>query len=174
MALPPLATPADATRYGYENVSEAMLARASARVRRYTGMQITAGTSTVVLSGPGPWRMPQRPVTGITSVTDEHGNPTAYKLEGQFLAATRCPLTVTYSHGYEELPDALVELVCAIASRMENMPTSVGAGVQTEQAGSETVTWGSQAFASTSGLLPSEEAALDRMFPTLPRTVWLV
>lgn len=174
MALPPLATPADAATYGYEDVSEAMLARASARVRRYTRLDITAGTSTVTLSGPGPWRMPQRPVTSITSVTDENGDPVRYELDGQFLSADTYPVTVEYSHGYAELPDALVELVSAIASRMQSMPASVAAGAQTEQAGSETVTWGAQAYASTSGLLPSEEKALDTLFPIIPRTIRLI
>src|SRR4051794_10422968 len=94
--LPPLITSADMSGYGYDVVSDAVLARASTRVRRYTKQQITPGTSTVTLTGAGPWLLPQRPVNAVMAVLDRDGNTVStdrWELRGQFLHTTArvCP-----------------------------------------------------------------------------------
>lgn len=175
--LPPLVTPLDMAAYGYEQVSDAILARASARVRRFLRQQITAGSSVIVVQGPGPWLLPQRPVNVVTSVVNRQGNPVAWELIGPRLQAAECaPLTVGYTHGWpiEELPDDLTELVCAIAARLAQTPSTVGAGARTEQAGGESVTWGVEAFSAGSGLTPAEEGSLRHIYPTLPSTIYLI
>lgn len=175
-ALPPLVTAADLTAYGYDTVPDGLLARASARVRRYTRQQITPGTSTVTVTGDGPWLLPQRPVTAVVSVTDADGDAVSdYELRGQWLHSSVCgPLEVAYEHGYDTLPDDLVELVCAIAARLGEMPGAVGAGARTEQSGGESVTWGVEAYTSASGLTRGEQAALNRIYPNRPRSVRLI
>lgn len=175
MALPDLAEAANLAAYGYPPEAEAFLARASARVRRYTRQQITAGTSTVTLHA-WPYRLPQRPVTAIVSVTSG-GASVPYRLDaaGVIEVYGTCgrPVVVEYQHGYDVVPDGLVELVCSIAARMATTPNAVGAGAQTEQAGGESITWGYDAYAGTTGLTQAEQRELDRMFPRLPSTTFL-
>lgn len=178
MMLPPIVTAEDMTRFGYDEVTEATLLRASTRVRRYTGQQITPGESTIGLYGYGPWRLPQRPVTHIDAVLGKGGEPLDHSLwdrRGQTLYVKSCaPMGVIYSHGLDPVPDVLVDLVCQIASRIAATPSGLVAGVRTEQAGAETVTWGSDAYAASSGLTDEEKEALNSMFPRWPRTVQLV
>lgn len=172
MPLPPLATPDDGETYGYPVVAASWYARASVRVRSFAGQEITSSTSQTVVYGLGPWRLPQRPVTAVTAVADSTGAAVTYDVEGAWLEAARCgPLTVTYTHGFETVPDELVELVCAIAVRMSTVPDSVASGARTEQAGAEAITWGVEAFNASSGLTNGEESRLRAMFPKLPRTI---
>jgi hypothetical protein len=164
--LPPLATTTDLVTYGYDTVADAFLYRASARVRRFTRQRITPGTSVVVLHGQGPWLLPERPVREIVSVLDDNGQAVEHTLNGPFLSAhCRTPITVSYDHGFLDLPDGLVELVCSIASRLAQTPSAVAMGARTEQAGSETVTWGAEAYAGTTGLTAEERNALRALFP---------
>lgn len=178
--LPPLATAADMVTYGYPPADDAVLLRASTRVRLATPgrQQITPGSSTTVLTGIGPWLLPQRPVVAVTQVLDRDGvvvPAEQWELVGQHLKTAVCaPLTVAWDHGYVDMPDELVELVCSIAARLAVVPATVAAGARTEQAGGETVTWGMEAFAGTTGLTSPERAALDRLFPRRPRTTVLI
>lgn len=71
------------------------------------------------------------------------------------------------------IPIALVELVCSVANRMANTAEQVGQGVRSEMAGSESVTWGAEAYAGVSDLTTAEKATLDRLYPHLPRSVEL-
>ncbi|MFG3338717.1 hypothetical protein [Glycomyces sp. NPDC048151] len=172
--LPDLIGPADLARFGYEAAAATKAAAASARVRRHTRQQITAGTSRLTLAGPGPWRLPQRPVRAITSLTDADGTPVPFTRNGSHLTATACgPLVVVYEHGWPELPDELAELVCSIAARLAAIPDAMLTGARTEQAGGESVTWGTDAYAGTTGLTSAEADALDALFPTLPRSTRL-
>lgn len=173
-SLPPLITAADLTEYGYE-AAASKIAVASARARRFTRQQITPGTSTTTLHGLGPWLLPQRPVVAVTAVTDANGNDVGYELEGQRIkSATVCgPLTVTWDHGYNPLPDGLIELVCAIAARLAAVTTAMAAGVRTEQAGGESITFGADGWSGTTGLTRPEREALREYYPKLPRTTHL-
>src|SRR5690606_17891848 len=144
MALPLLATAADLEDYGYaaipDEVLHEMLLRASARVRRYTRQRITAGTSTVTLPS-SPYKLPQRPVRAVNSVATAEGVPLGYTLNaGGVIEVAGChdgPVVVDYDHGFETLPDELIELVCSIASRLASTPAGMHAGARTEQAGGE-------------------------------------
>lgn len=168
--LPNLITEADLTAFGYDTAAVAKAAAASARVRRYTGQQITAGTSTIELNGTGPWLLPQRPVTEVTSVQDADEEDVEWALAGPYLSSNVCPpLTVAWSHGFDPLPDELVELVCSIAARLASTPEGLSTGARTEQAGGEAVTWGADAYGGTTGLTSAERKGLDRIFPKRPR-----
>lgn len=176
----PLATLDDAEAYGYTGVSDVMLVRASTRVRRYTRQQITPGESTAILTGVGPWLLPQRPVQTVTAVVDDQGKAVPanrWQLCGQHLYVhhghVRAPLRVTYTHGFDTIPDELIELVCSIADRLGSVPAAMAAGATTEQAGGETITWGSDAYAGSTGLTSAEEKALATLFPKRPRTAQL-
>lgn len=171
--LPVLATQADATAYGYPVIADTWYVRASARVRRFLGQDITESTSTTTLPGSGPWLLPQRPVSAVSSVQDRNSNPIAFELEGSWLCADSRlgPLTVTYTHGHNPVPDGLIELVCAIAARMSSVPDAVASGARTEQAGAEAVTWGVEAYNAASGLTAGEEEGLRQFYPKLPRTI---
>lgn len=172
--LEPLVSSQDFTDYGYDPAAVDKANAASARVRRFTGQQITPGTSTHTMAGSGPWLLPQRPVVEVTSVTDQYGADVSWTLEGQWLTTPHCgPVTVTYDHGRDPLPDELVELVCAIASRLHGMSDAMAAGVRSEAAGGESITWGADAWSGTTGLTRPEMEALRRLFPRYPRTTIL-
>jgi hypothetical protein len=175
MPLPPLATPEDGVTYGYPNIPASWYARASVRVRSFVEQEITRSTSAVELNGYGPWYLPQRPVSAVTSVVDKDGAAVPFHVEDAWLYVDPrwgCgPITATYTHGFDPVPDALVELVCAIATRMSSVPDAVASGARTEQAGAEAVTWGVEAYNASSGLTSTEESRLRRMFPKLPRTI---
>lgn len=173
--LPALATAEDMEAFGFDPVEDALLLRASARVRRYVRQQISAGESVVKVFGPD-YRLPQRPVRDIEYVRTLDGNDIPYELVagGYLRICSERTVEVSYSHGFEQIPDDVVELVCGIASRLSKTPDSVAGGAQTEQAGGESVTWGSDAFGGTTGLTRAERAELDRLFPRLPRTVHVV
>ena len=181
-----LASVADLELYGYSTSAGVMLTRASARVRGYTRQAITAGTSTVTIDYP--FRLPQRPVTSITSVTDADGTAIAaddYTLRGSYLVfdnryiadrldtpyTPSSPVIVTYTHGFITLPDELVEVVCSIAARMYAASEALMSGVRSEQAGGEMVTYGADAYAGTSELTQAEKNVLDRLFPRVPSVV---
>lgn len=176
MPLSALITAADMTAYGYAAVPDAVLLQASTRVRRYTQQLISAGSSTVALSGSDPWLLPQRPVISVTTVVDENGNATTnWRVLNEMFYADWCrnlkkTISVTYQHGYSTLPDVLVEIICAIAQRLGSMPSGITTGARTEQAGGEAVTWGTEAYSGVSGLTSAEESALNSIFIKRPRT----
>lgn len=168
--LPVLAAQADATGYGYPTIPDAWFARASTRVRRFLHQEITQSESSTILSGRGPWLLPQRPVVSVTSVVDANSVAVEYALDGPWLAAASCgPLTVTYVHGFSPVTDELIELVCSIASRMSKLPDAVVSGARTEQAGGEAITWGVEAFNAGGSLTSAEKDELRLLFPKLPR-----
>lgn len=171
--LDPICTVEQAAAFGY-TVTDADLAKASSRMRSYTGQQITAGTSTILLAGVGDWRLPERPVTAVTEVKNSDGDTlasTAYTLRGQILSVPcRADVTVSYSHGHETVPDGLIELCAQIATRLSGTPLGLARGAAQEQAGNEQVTWGGDAWQGVADLTRGEKAVLDRYYPPLPRT----
>lgn len=175
-----LATQTDAIAFGYGTISEAMFNRASARVRGYASQKITADSSTITVRGPIV-RLPERPVTAITSVTDisDPDAPVALTTEqwtlrpGGILETPNFGgnLEVVYAHGFATVPDEVKELVCNVASRLATIPTAAASGVQQETAGSESVTFGFDSYKAISDLTAGEKAVLDRLFPRLPGIV---
>lgn len=184
--LPALATTANATAFGL-SVTDAALLRASTRLREFVGQQVSSGTSTVVLRG-SLVRLPQRPVTSITSVTDSDGVVLAaddYTLSGG--GVLQLPRhdewTVVYAHGWTleadgetpaTIPDGVVELVCTIAARLVATDPAVAAGVTQEQTGSQSQTLGWDAWKGLSGLTAAEMVRARALFPRPPRTLVMV
>lgn len=140
--LTPLAEPTDlADRLGVTFTTAqgiraaALLADASAVVRNYTRQQFTVGTSTDVLEATADqWLyLPERPVTAIISVgvggaplavgAWQLQNDALYRYDGwgsRFYGSTGGwnqpdTITVTYTHGYAEIPDDIVRTVCKLA-----------------------------------------------------------
>ena len=133
---------------------EALLADASALVRAYTGQSFeeTAGAQVTLRAQGGLIRLPQRPVTAVTSVVAIGGNGapdltlTDWWWDGLDLirigggeyvinlpekwwdSEDGYPGTfrVTYSHGYASPPADVVAVVCGMVLRTLTAPTSVG------------------------------------------------
>lgn len=155
-----------------------LLELASAAVRAYTGQTLSAVVGDVVPVRPDGgyhFRLPQRPVTAVASVTRG----------GSLLAATTYwwsragivesaygtwgvdALTVTYSHGFSPVPDDVVSVVAAIAGRAVTNPD----GVRSETIGTYSVTHTVSADGAAAGLLlgTSELSVLDRYRRTVGR-----
>lgn len=174
-ALSALADQTAATSYGYGTIASGMFARASARVRGYTRQTISAATSTVTARGPVV-SLPQLPVNTITSVTDvsDPDAPVVLTTDDYQLRAggvLEVPnyggnLEIVYTHGWATLPDELIELVCAVASRMANSNAAAASGVQQETGGSESVTFGFDSYNAIAELTTGEKRMLDRIFPS--------
>lgn len=175
-----LASQTDATAFGYGTISDAMFARASARVRGYVRQSITAGESTITVRGPIVL-LPERPVNAITSIIDrsDPDNPvtlSADQWELRVGGVLETPdfggnLEVTYEHGFTTVPAEVRELVCNLASRLASVPQAAAAGVQQESAGSESVTFGFDSYKAISDLTAGEKTVLDRLFPHRPGVV---
>jgi hypothetical protein len=170
--LDPLATQDDATAFGMGTISAGAFARASARVRGYTGLNLTEDTYEITARGQIV-QLPQRPVIAVTSVVDDDGNDVDWTLRAGGVLNTDCSenLTIEYDAGYTVLPDALVELVCTIASRLDTVDPAAAAGVQQETGGSESVTFGFDSYNAISELTTGEKRALDKLFPRRPGVV---
>lgn len=171
MALPPLATVEDLegrlgrTLTGPERTrAELLLGDASAAIRAWTGQALTAGSSTVSLyPRSGVVRLPQEPVTAITAVEDDNGDPVGYAWDRNLELGVDAGIdrvTITYEHGYEELPGELVALVCQVAGRAMGTPPDE-AGYTSETIGNYSYSLGGTAAAGALGLLDDEKAALE-------------
>ncbi|WP_433699097.1 hypothetical protein [Nocardiopsis sp. CA-288880] len=165
MALPPLATVADAAALGLvvegqeATLLTAYLAAASAAVRDAAGAPISQTTSTIALEGERSQRLhlPAPPVTSVAAVLMDGEEVTDYRLASGALwrpdgwARTGAPseVTVTYTHGLPEVPADIVMLVCRIAAatllayRSEADGSGLAAGdVRQERIGDYSVTYG--------------------------------
>lgn|SRR5574341_749648 len=192
-----LATVADAVRFGYTLPSgqeESALARASARLRRAAGQQISSTTSTVRLRvEDGTILLPGPPITAVASVVrlaeDGGAAVTGWRWDGRErvngvsvwpTTSTVWPywclpvdVNVTYTHGLVTLSDELVELVCSVAARVGASSTATGmeAGVRSEQIDDYSVTYSAEAREDAAGLLPGERAALHALLGAPPSAV---
>lgn len=167
--------------------AEALLADASANVRRVSTQQFTAGTSTVILtvSRAGQARLPQRPVTAVTSVDDLFGNPVAYRLVGETLRfdlepwngweiePRRCAVeqvVVTYDHGSDTVPDLIVGITCSVVLRALGVDP-MQAGITQEVIDGYSYMTGTIGAGGPLGFLPSEiEILTDYARPRGPLT----
>lgn len=148
-------TPAEEAR------AEALLADASAMIRAFTGQDFAVvDDDQVTLRGQGGTvRLPQRPVTAVTSLIAIGGDgaPDVTVIdwiwdgidqirigEGSFVINLPAiwwdddgyPGTyrITYSHGYETVPADVVAVVCGMVMRTLTAPTMAG-GVRSETIG---------------------------------------
>lgn len=186
----PLATPEDIhDRIGRDLTQAelirlpALLADASAAVRNYTGASFTQATSSVKLRvRNGRVRLPQRPVTAITTVKGLNLDGTVgaaiagWRWDGYQELSVGAPsliangpwypwdrywsLEVTYTHGYPSVPGDVRAVVCSIALRaLGRKPDE--AGLMSESIDGYSYQVGSAGAAGPLGMLPDEHAALD-------------
>lgn len=155
-----------------------LLADVSAAFRRKTGQTFTEATTTERLKvRKNKIRLPQRPVISVASVVDLNAVPiTVFTVVNNVVhldpmvpdpwawEPRRTALgfvDVTYTHGYNPLPDDLVGLVCQVAGRgYGTLPTE--SGVSQESLGAYSYTIGSTAAAGPFGLFAGEEAWLEQ------------
>lgn len=185
MALDPLATTDDlAVRLGRDLTetevaqAEALIAGASARVRTYTGQDFTVveDDTVQVKVRNGVARLPQRPVTAVAGVEDLNDNTVTHTwlnddrvqvgvtalnwFEVEPYRNALLEVVVTYTHGYEEIPSDVVDVVCSMAARSMARGPDSGA-IQSESIAGYSYSLGATAAAGTVGLLNDERAALD-------------
>lgn len=172
MASTPLATPSDAEAFACGDVSEPFLAKASVRVREFTKQQISAGISTVQAEGPTV-RLAQRPVRSVLSVIDQAtGKPAAHTLRGSVVDTGRAgAYLITYEHGFDPVPESVVELVCEIAARLQGLSPALRAGMQQGTAGSMSGSFGWDSHTGVANLTSAEKDRLRRLFPKVPRLI---
>jgi hypothetical protein len=160
--------------------AETLLAGVSARVRSYTGQQFERSTSTArVRVRNGRLVLPQRPVSDVLAIKDvdgrnvpftwhagsgiilgTNGYPPIHPVEAAWYGRHREWVDVTYTHGYDQLPADVVEVVCQMALR------AFGADPSASSLGQESVegysySLGSAGAAGAVGMLNDEKAALD-------------
>lgn len=157
---------------------DALLSDASATIVHYTGQQFTKSESTqrCWVRRQRVW-LTQRPVLDVSAVSDKDSNAVDFEWHGPgfdqvYLLATPYrsvwPLNacvppvvdVTYTHGYDSIPDDVVSVCCSIALRTFGVAADSG-GIQSESIEGYSYTLGTTAAAGTSGLLPEEKRALD-------------
>lgn len=159
--------------------AEALLKGASARVRSYTGQQfdLVADDEQRIRVKSGKVRLPQRPVTAVSSIADMSGNDVAFTWHAGDLVHLdalgviprfdlepyRSPpawVDVTYSHGYTTIPDDVVEVVCQMALRAFGTPAETS-GISRESIDDYSYSVGAAAASGALGMLSDERAALD-------------
>lgn len=165
-----------------------LLDDASAAIRAYTGQQFTAATSThrfkvrhVTLENGGYGshmaRLRQRPVTAVTAAKSVSGLDIPFVWDGEervYLWTTlygpsggweyglprvlHNRVDITYTHGYDQVPDVVVAVCCSMAARALSVPADQG--LIQETIGDYSYRR-SQPVGGAVGMLPDERAALD-------------
>lgn len=160
-----IATTADAAAFGL-TVSDEKLAQASARVRRYTGQNITLEQSDVLRRGPV-FTLPQQPVVSVDAAADDSGRPVEFRRRAGSVVEVCSDdnVTVSYTHGYASVPDGILEIVCTIADRLEGVTAALAGGVVSEGGGNESVGYGFDSYNAVADLSTGEKRALDKLFP---------
>ncbi len=128
----PLATMNDLDSYhvgykGQEKLAEKLLQSVSASIRSAAGQPISSGTYTVTIPSEASRKLdlPTRPVTGVSSVTLDGEAIKDWTLLGNVLyregmwhtpGQVPVPVTVTFTAGYNPVPEDIVRLVCSFVS----------------------------------------------------------
>lgn len=167
--------------------ADALLRDASASVRAYTRCDFLAATGDTVRVRVknGKARLPNGPVTAVSSITDMNGNDLTFTwYGGDVIDLTATPLNVweingwstsqqwldvTYDHGYSTVPDEVVKIVCRIAATALDSPAE-DAGTQSESIAGYSYTRG--VVAAAGGLFESEKAELDA-YRRVGGTAWV-
>ncbi len=131
MALEPLAGVADLRARRIDTTdadrTQTLLTAASASIRDAAGCSITRATSTVRLWTEASRRieLPARPVHTVTAVVLDDVPVTNYKLRGSSLwrdtywqhpGAIPAELVVTFDHGWDDVPQDIVDLCCSLVA----------------------------------------------------------
>jgi hypothetical protein len=184
MSLPPLATQADATLYGYTlpaDRADELLARASVRIRRAAGQPITPSTVTIQLAVEGSTlELPAPPVLGVQTVSAVARDGTLTALtgwwwDGEHLNLPDCETAraqVVYQRGWAVTPDGVVELTCQVADRLSDTPRGMEVGIRERAIDDYREVYAAEAVQAAGDLLAGELTALQRELG--PRCVWVV
>lgn len=150
--------------YGLARIG-ALVEDASNAVRARAGISFTQATTTDTLFvDDGRIRLPERPVSAVTLVTDTDGHSVPFYWKGtdRVLVAEHLEqVVVTYTHGYATIPPEIVAVVCQIAARAYGVP-SERSGITQETTGPFSYTMGGAAAAGGLGMLPAEQEVVDR------------
>jgi hypothetical protein len=159
--------------------AERALAEATAAIRNYTGQYLSLVTGDVVtLDGRGARLfLPELPVISVASVVEDGAAlvaTTNYKLglygilhriNGRWLSGVQ-NVVVTYTHGYAELPDDIVNICTRAASRayqagLTAVENDAALGVASKQLGDYSVAYQSdQGGGVSDGLMGASGARL--------------
>ena len=150
----------------------------SASVRSYTGLQFTPGEVTARLQVKRcRVILPQRPVLGVSAVADMNGNPVTF----QWFAGDKVTVPanvvdswsfepwrnglqwvdVTYTYGYDPIPDEIVGVVAQKALRALGTSPEL-AGVSQMGLGDASLSFGPVGAAGAAGFFNEEREVLDR------------
>lgn len=154
-----------------------VLAKASMLFRREARREFTAGGATTRLKVEGGRvRLPQSPVTDVTTVVDDDGTEVDFESteDVQWITVTRSGetlgshefVTVTYEYG-ADIPDEVRIAVAEIAARVLRIPAQAAAGSASTQRSAggfqETNTYAAWAVGNATTLSP-EDKALARSY----------
>jgi hypothetical protein len=186
MSLPPLATQADASAWGYTlppASADALLNRASVRIRRAAGQPITPSTVTIQLDADhGTVTVPAPPVITVQqvqAVDPDDGTlttMTGWWWDGDRLHLPDCRtprVQVTYQRGWTVVPDGIVELTCQVANRLALTPAGMDVGVRSRTIEDYSETFAVEQLDVAGDLLPGELTALGRELGD-PVDIWVV
>lgn len=162
--------------------SAAVLRDASAAFRRAAGNQIISQETSTISVAPygGRIRLPQYPVTAISSVVntasqavtfvwylgwyevvvDSSALLNSWEIEPFRYSTPTVPVTVTYTHGYDPVPDDVIGVVCSLATRALGQTPDAG-GIVQEALGGYSYSVGSAAAQGGFGMLDSERAIAE-------------
>lgn len=156
---------------------DGLLIDGSAAVRRYVPQDFTEATTTDRLRvRNGRVTLPQRPVTAVSAVNSITGDPVLYTWEGFDSIATspNVPDTfawvpwvngikavdVTYTHGFNPIPDDIIGVVCSIVMRALGRDP-IDAGLTSESIQGYSYSLGAAGAAGALGMLQAEKDILD-------------
>ena len=173
MTLPNLATVTDAVSLGYSlpaDTADALLKRASVRVRRAAGFPITQVTTTMTVWSDGRIDLP--PLTTDVSGVTQDGLAVDFDQMGQWLCTPCGLVSVSLTMGFATLPDGLVELTCSLANRMQDDDPSAALMLQQEMVGQTMRLWKVGAEEAASDMSKAELRALRYCVPDV--RAWVV
>lgn len=145
--------------------ADAWLNDASALFVQRAIQQFEVGESTVRLfPKDGIVRLVQRPVIAVTSVEDINGQPVDFTWDGfqsLYDLGTTLPLKVTYEHGSDIIPEAVVAVVAGMVARTLSISGDAVAGVTQQTVGPFSQSYASWAVGGQIMLSPAEAQVAD-------------
>lgn len=188
MTLPPLATMADVANWGYTlptGQGDALLARASTRIRRAARESITTATVTAQADvDAGLVELPAPPIVSVTTVQAVATDGTLTTLtgwwwDGEHIVMPDPSITpycvtrvqATYVRGRTVVPEGIVELTCQVAVRMSLTPAGMDIGIRERRVDDYTEVYAVEQLDAAGNLLPGELTALRDALGG--RTVWV-
>jgi hypothetical protein len=176
------ATADQAAAYGYtlpDAAADALLARATQAIRDAAGIPVTQATSTLRVQACRGWlELPSPVVTAVSSVAlVNDDDTTTAETDWRWQTGSRIRLGHTiperdrhhglfeagFTHGFAEIPDALVMLTGAVAYRLSVTPVAAAAGIRSQTVGS--VSWTAGDDVPGSALTQAEIRQLTRIVP---------